>query len=230
MNERRSLQLLAEKYEQVLEGKKGVRISDDIRNQIISTYEKGLAGNTEEGSTNLKEIARRSNVHYNTVVYILKQSGIPGSGLGRTQIGKNVVPINQKIPPDQIKYIDNLIAQKDDQGVFQYSQKIIVKMVNEYTDAHPELNWYKVESFQAIQNYITRWEEENIPGETRMDYGVRGSNGGIWRRKPNLPDHKGTRQTSSDPLGPPPTATGRAQDIDDQAYQVKGSPTVTPPV
>ena len=217
MNERRSLQLLAEKYEQVLEFKgQGYRVSDDIRNQIISIY--------KQGSTDLAEIARGFNLSRRTIHDILKQGGVvlPGRGYGQIQRGRlHGQRTGQKIPPDQIKYINNLISQRDDQGIFQYSEDVIAKMVNDHIDGHPELNWYKI-VHHRVQRYIIKWEEENIPGETRLDYGIKRSNGGIYRRGTNLPDNAGTRQIKAGPLGPYDpshiTAGARAQKINDQEF------------
>ena len=94
-------------------------------------------------------------------------------------------------------------------------------MVNEYTDAHPELDWYKIEDSNTLRKYyIKRWEERNIPGKTRMDFGVKTSDGKIVRR--------GTGQRIRAPRALNPndnsykTANARGQPINDQD-PIKGS-------
>jgi len=235
MNERRSLQLLAEKYEQVLEGRPFLRggrtltFSDETRNQILSIYKNGKDNDIKD-DTNVIKLAQRFNLSTGIIRKILRQSGF-GRVAGYTQIGKNLVPGSQKIPPDQIEYINKLISLKDKEGVYEYSSLVITKMVNEYTDAHPELNWYKIalHNSSAVEKYIKEWEKEKLkPGETRMNFGIRASNGRIYGRGPGLriraprvfnPNNNSYQATMA-----------RGQPINDQAYQVKGSPTVTPPV
>jgi len=224
MNERRSLQLLAEKYEQVLEDR--LSFSDDIRNEILSIYKNGIVNDIPD-DTNPAKLAQRFKLSTKVVYRILKQSGL-GPGSGFSQIGKDVVSGARKIPSDQIKYIDNLISKKDDQGVFEYSAGVITKMVNDLINAHPELNWYKMRSNSSVEDCITRWEKENIPGETRMNFGVRTSNRKILRR--GLGQRIRPKRVFNPKNNSYQTATGRAQDIDDQAYQVKGSLTDPPPV
>jgi len=230
MNECRSLQLLAEKYEQVREeglGGSRTRISDETRNQILSLYQKGI-DNDKKDDTNIIKLALRFNVTPRAVNYIITQSGFR-RGYGQTQRGSVFQHTAQKIPPAQIKYIDNLISQRDSEGVFEHSLSSIIKIVNDYIDDHPESDWHKTapDSRANIHNYVKKWEKENVPGETRADYGIKMSNGKIYRNKPVQPDRAGTRQMSFDQLGTNDTsyktAVGRAQKINDQAYTFKDS-------
>ena len=225
MNERRSLQLLAEKYEQVLEKGQGVYISDETRNEIINMFRQGAAGLGKPDDTNIAKIAQIHNISGHAVSEIIRKSGVVRRGRGHTQRGSESQPSAQRIPPAQIEYIKDLLSKRDSEGVFEYGARVIIKMVNEYTDAHPELDWYKIppSSGTALHKYTKEWEERNIPGETRADYGIKTSHGSIYRNKPKLPNHKGTRQKSSGPLGPPPTAVGRAQKINDQEFLSPGS-------
>ena len=172
MNERRSLQLLAEQYEQVLEKGKGTRagpryrVSDDIRNQIISTFQQGIANNNPEDTDVVK-----------------RQSGVSGRSRGVPQRGNIVRRDSQKIFPAQIEYINNLISKEDSEGVYEYSASVISKNVNDYIDAHPELNWYKT-SQETIKYHVIKWEKINLPlGKTRMNYGIKMSRAGIYRRQ-----------------------------------------------
>ena len=188
MNERRSLQLLAEQYEQVLEKGKGTRagpryrVSDDIRNQIISTFQQGIANNKPE-DTDVVKLAQRFNVHHNTVSNFIRQSGVSGRSRGVPQRGNIVQRDSQKIFPAQIAYINNLISKRDSEGVYEYSASVISKNVNDYIDAHPELNWYKT-SQETIKYHVIKWEKINLPlGKTRMNYGIKMSRAGIYRRQ-----------------------------------------------
>ena len=226
MNERRSLQLLAEKYELVLEKGQGVYISDETRNEIINMFRQGAAGLGKPDDTNIAKIAQIHNISGHAVSEIIRKSGVVRRGRGHTQRGSEYQPSAQRIPPAQIEYIKNLISKRDAEGVFEYSGRVIIKMVNEYTDAHPELDWYKIpphNSGAALHKYTKEWEERNIPGETRADYGIKTSRGSVYRNKPKLPDNAGTWQTKGGPLGPLRTPVGRAQDIDDQAFLTPGS-------
>ena len=225
MNERRSLQLLAEQYEQVLEKGKGTRagpryrVSDDIRNQILSTFQQGIANNNPE-DTDVVKLAQRFNVHHNTVSNFIRQSGVSGRSRGVPQRGNIVQRDSQKIFPAQIEYINKLISQRDAEGVFEHGISSILKMINDHINAHPELNWHKP-ARMSINNYIKKWEEKNILGKTRMDFGVKKSNGIIVSR--------GTGQRIRAPRALDPndnsyqTAVGRAQKINDQDFLPPGS-------
>ena len=188
MNERRSLQLLAEKYEQVLEKGKGTRtgpryrVSDDKRNQIINTFRQGIANNKPE-DTDVVKLAQRFNVYWGTVSNIIRQSGVSGRTRGVPQRGNIVQRDSQKVFPAQIKYINNLISKRDSEGVYEYSAPVISKNVNDYIDAHPELNWHKP-SRESISDYVTKWEKINLPqGKTRGDYGIKMSRAGVYYRR-----------------------------------------------
>lgn len=188
MNERRSLQLLAEQYEQVLEKGKGTRagsryrVSDNIRDQIINTFQQGIANNNPE-DTDVVKLAQRFNVSISTVTNLIRQSGVSGRSQGVPQRGNIVQRDSQKVFSAQIEYINNLISKRDAQGVYEYSAPIISKNVNEYIDARPELNWHKP-SRESISDYVTKWEKINLPqGQTRGDYGIKMLNGGIYRRR-----------------------------------------------
>lgn len=218
MNERRSLQLLAEKYEQVREeglGGNRTRISDEKRNEIINMFRQGVEGHGKPDDTNTAKIAQLHNISVDIVNDIIKQSGVVGRGRGHTQRGSESQPSGQRIPPAQIEYIKDLLSKRDSEGVFEYSSSVILKMVNEYTDAHPELDWYKIKDSNTLRKYyIKRWEERNIPGKTRMDFGVKKSNGIIVSR--------GTGQRIRAPRVLDPndnsykTANARGQPINDQ--------------
>ena len=182
MNERRSLQLLAEKYEQVLEGEKRVRISDDIRNQIISTFQQGITNNNSE-DTNIIKLAQRFNLSSSTITNVIRQSGVSRTS-GVAQRGNIVQRDSQKVFPTQIEYINSLISKKNIEpyGVYEYSTLAISRNVNEYIDAHPELNWHKP-SRESINVYATKWEKKNLePGKTRGDYGIKTLKGGVYFR------------------------------------------------
>ena len=190
MNERRSLQLLAEQYEQVLEKGKGTRagpryrVSDDIRNQIISTFQQGIANNNPE-DTDVVKLAQRFNVHHNTVSNFIRQSGVSGRTRGVAQRGNIIQRDSQKVFSAQIEYINSLISKKEYEpyGLYEYSAPAISNMVNEYIDAHPELNWHKP-SRESISEYVTKWEKINLPqGKTRADYGIKMSRAGIYYRR-----------------------------------------------
>ena len=216
MNERRSLQLLAEKYELVLEKGQGVYISDETRNEIINMFRQGAAGLGKPDDTNIAKIAQIHNISGHAVSEIIRKSGVVRRGRGHTQRGSESQPSAQRIPPAQIKYIKDLISQKDAEGVFEYGTRVIIKMVNEYTDAHPELDWYKIlaPASPALHKYIKEWEERNIPGETKADYGIKASNGKSYRRG------TGQRIRSPGALNPNDnsykTANARGQPINDQ--------------
>ena len=216
MNERRSLQLLAEKYEQVLETNH--HISDDIKNQIINTFRQGVKNNIPD-DTNIAKLAQRHNISPRAVNAIIRQSGF-FRGSGYTQIGSKSQSTAQKIPPTQIEYINKLISQRDAEGVFEHGISSILKMINDHINAHPELNWHKP-ARMSINNYIKKWEEKNILGKTRMDFGVKKSNGIIVSR--------GTGQRIRAPRALDPndnsyqTAVGRAQKINDQDFLPPGS-------
>ena len=198
---------------------------DDIKNQIISTYQQGIANNNPE-DTNLTKLAQRFNSSVRTVGGILRQSGFVTARKNFTQHGNVLQHSQQKISPAQIEYINNLISKRDSEKVFEYSGDVIHKMVNNHIDAHPELNWYKLTDKRSVFVYIQKWQKANLePGETRMDYGVKSSLGIPRYRKTGLPNHKGTRQQGFGALGPKDPSyravMGRAQDINDQYYQVK---------
>ena len=72
---RNQYKILAEKYEQVLEEEKRVRISDDIRNQIISTFQQGITNNNSE-DTNIIKLAQRFNLSSSTITNVIRQSGV----------------------------------------------------------------------------------------------------------------------------------------------------------
>jgi len=178
-----SLQLLAEKYEQVLEERQGVRISDDIRNQIISTFQQGITNNNSE-DTNIIKLAQRFNLSTSTVTNLIRQSGVSGRARGVAQRGNITQRDSQKVFPTQIEYINKLISKKNIEpyGVYEYSTLAISNMVNEYIDAHPELNWHKP-SLESISVYVTKWEKKNLePGKTRGDYGIKTLKGGVYFR------------------------------------------------
>ena len=180
MNERRSLQLLAEQYEQVLEKGKDTRagsryrVSDNIRDQIINTFRLGIANNNPE-DTNIIKLAQRFNVSTSTVTNLIRQSGVSGRTRGVAQRGNIVQRDSQKVFSAQIEYINSLISKKEYEpyGLYEYSAPAISNMVNEYIDAHPELNWHKP-SRESISEYVTKWEKINLPqGKTRGDYGIK---------------------------------------------------------
>ena len=127
MNERRSLQLLAEKYEQVLETNH--HISDDKRNQIINVFRQGVNNNIPD-DTNIAKLAQRHNISPRAVNAIIRQSGF-FRGSGYTQIGSKSQSTAQKIPPTQIEYINKLISQRDAEGVFEHGISSILKMIND---------------------------------------------------------------------------------------------------
>jgi hypothetical protein len=221
---RNQYKILAEKYELVQESRGRPPISDDIKNQIIRIYQQGIANNNPE-DTNLTKLAQRFNTSVRTVGSVLRQSGFVTARKNFTQFGNVIQHGRQKIPPAQIEYINNLISKRDSEEVFEYSGDVILKMVNNHIDAHPELNWYKLTDKRSVFVYIQKWQKANLePGETRMDYGVKSSLGIPRYRKTGLPNHKGTRQQSTGPLGTNDpsyrTAMGRAQDINDQDYQI----------
>ena len=181
---RNQYKILAEKYEQVLEGEKRVRISDDIRNQIISTFQQGIVNNNSE-DTNIIKLAQRFNLSTSTVTNLIRQSGVSGRTRGVAQRGNIVQRDSQKVFPTQIEYINKLISKKNIEpyGVYEYSTLAISNMVNEYIDAHPELNWHKP-SRESINVYATKWEKKNLePGKTRGDYGIKTLKGGVYFRR-----------------------------------------------
>ena len=174
MNERRYLQLLSEKYEQVLEKGQGVRISDDIKSQIISIFRQGVENNNPE-DTNVIKLAQRFNLSTSTITNLIRQSGVSGRTRGVAQRGNITQRDSQKVFSAQIEYINSLISKKEYEpyGLYEYSAPAILNMVNEYIDAHPELNWHKP-SRESISEYVTKWEKINLPqGKTRGDYGIK---------------------------------------------------------
>lgn len=188
MNERRSLQLLAEQYEQVLKKEKyprtgpRPRINDDIKKQIINVFQQGIANNKPE-DTDVVKLAQRFNVYWGTVSNIIRQSGVSGRTRGVPQRGNIVQRDSQKVFSAQIEYINNLISKRDSEGVYEYSAPVISKNVNDYIDAHPELNWHKP-SRESISDYVTKWEKINLPqGKTRGDYGIKMSRAGVYYRR-----------------------------------------------
>ena len=170
---RNQYKILAEKYEQVLEGEKRMRISDDIRNQIISTFRQGITNNNPE-DTNVIKLAQRFNLSASTITNLIRQSGASRTR-GVAQRGNITQRDSQKVFSAQIEYINSLISKKEYEpyGFYEYSAPAISKMVNEYIDAHPELNWHKP-SRESISVYVTKWEKINLPqGKTRGDYGIK---------------------------------------------------------
>ena len=102
MNERRSLQLLAEKYEQVREeglGGNRTRISDEKRNEIINMFRQGVEGHGKPDDTNIAKIAQIHNLSNHAVNEIIRKSGVVRRGRGHTQRGSESQPSDKEYLP-----------------------------------------------------------------------------------------------------------------------------------
>lgn len=139
------------------------------------------------------------------------------------------VPSSQMFPPDEVKYIYDLLATKEERQVngtypFAYSTETIENMVNDHIKNHPELTigWSPLGK-DSLKVYRNKYQQEIIK-RLRTDDGVRMKNGRIKytprsQADPGASSLGGTRATdfgkSGRPDGSYQTAFGRAQNIND---------------
>ena len=250
---RNQYKILAEKYEQVQEVVRGVKLTDQDIERLKQLYTDALAGKEDPKYTSVAELAKIFNINRVTVWKYLKQLNFRSnltSGKGVKPWG--VIGRSKTIfPPGQIEYVKKLLKFREESRfhnpddpnpsseLFAYSALTVANMINKMIDNGQALEqkdgryWKKF----TITNKINRRghieqccgtttrianEVEQELGYKRLEIGIRTSNGSVqFRGKTNK---AGTRQQSTGPLGTNDpsyrTAMGRAQDINDQDYQI----------
>jgi hypothetical protein len=232
---RNQYKVLQEAYEQVIEEATPPGIED----QVVDAFTQGFDHDIKELTTSAG-LGKKFNLSPNTIRRILKRRGLSSFvNQGQKISGGQAVYAMQRLMPDQIEYINNLIRKREenDPWPYAYSAEVIKNMSNDYAKNHPELNWYIILGKETIQTtYIKDYQEEL--GYPRSDVGIRTANGSIFytprRTKPNVPfgppdpnavidpkaaNRAGTRQQSFGALGPNDPSynavMGRAQNINE---------------